>query len=416
MKKALFILIFVLSNTSLSWAAFSNYNTILIGDRAAGMGGAFTALTGDPSGSSFYNPAALARSGQSTFSAAANVYAKYDVKFGEPESLLAAPLRINRGRISSIPASSGTVYSFGNFALGLSIIFPDFDIYNGDIVSTTNDTNSFLNLRDESLWIGGSVALNISEKSALGLTMYYTLRGLSRSVSDKSLNGSVTSITTEDKSLSQNSLIYILGYYTQLNPQWSFGFSHRFSSLPIDGTGTYFKTQIDTNGSTNAAVAEFNIPSSTRIPSKTTIGLGFKDVDRKTYSLDISFYGTESYYDLIDPSISDFIQHRETWNINLGYEEYLRDWLALRLGLFTNYSSQPRIPDNPNNQRYGDHIDMWGFSTNFAIYTSDKTTITLGGFYTGGQGQSTQQTGQQVIRIEKSLQIFSFLVGTSFVF
>ena len=380
------------------------------------MGGAFTALTGDPAGSSFYNPAALARSTQSTFSAAVNVYAKYDVNFGEPESLLSAPLRINRGRISPIPASSGTVYSFGNFALGLSIIFPDFDIYNGDIVSTENETNSFLNLRDESLWIGGSLGLNISKDSALGLTMYYTSRGLARSVSDRSVQGAVTTVTTEDKTLTQNSLLYILGYYSQLNDQWSMGVSHRFSSLPISGLGNYFKTKISTSGPTEDPISKVEVPSSTKIPSKTTLGIAFKDVEKKTYSLDISFYGTENYFDLNEPTISDHIQHRETWNINLGYEEYLKDWLALRVGIYTNNSSQPEIPAETNGQRFGDHINMWGFSTNFAIYTSDKTTITLGGFYTGGRGQSTQQTGQEIILIEKSLQIFSFLAGTSFVF
>ena len=414
MKKALFfgLLLWPLY----LFSAFSNYNTILIGERAAGMGGAFTALTGDPSGSSFYNPAALARSGQSTFSAAVNVYSKYDTKFGEPESLLAAPLRINRGRISPIPASSGTVYSFGNFALGLSILFPDFDIYNGDIVSTKNNTNSFLNLRDESLWVGGSIALNVSQANSLGLTMYYTSWGLARSISDKSVSGGITTITTEDKSLSQNSLIYILGFFSQLNSQWSMGLSHRFSSLPISGEGTYFKTQIDTNGSTLKSISEFNLRSSFKVPSKTTIGVAFHDIEKKTYSLDISFYGTEEYYDLNTPEFSDFIQHQETWNINLGYEEFLRDWLALRLGIYSNYSSQPEIPPGASSQRYGDHIDMWGFSANLAFFTSDKTSVALGGFYTGGRGQSSQQTGQQIIRIDKSQQIFSFLVATSFVY
>jgi len=40
--------------------AFSNYNSILIGDQAAGMGGAYTAMSSDASAVSFYNPAGLA--------------------------------------------------------------------------------------------------------------------------------------------------------------------------------------------------------------------------------------------------------------------------------------------------------------------------------------------------------------------
>ena len=38
-------------------AAYSNYNSVLIGSQAAGMGGAYTALYQDSSAVAFYNPA-----------------------------------------------------------------------------------------------------------------------------------------------------------------------------------------------------------------------------------------------------------------------------------------------------------------------------------------------------------------------
>lgn len=413
-KIPLFI-IFLLSFCSFSVeASFSNYNSILIGDRAAGMGGAYTALTGDPAGSSYYNPAALSRSYGSALSAAINVYSKYDTRFGNTdENFAEAPLRINRGKITPIPASSGSFYNYGNFAVGISILFPDFDQYAGNIIGSNGD-NSFLNLRDESLWVGGTLAVNSSPTSSVGLSMYYTSRSYTRSLSDKSEESSITTIITEDKTFTHNSIVYILGYYAQLNRNWSLGFAHRFPSLPISGEGSYIRNQLQTSGTPDSIKKE-NLLSQTQIPPKTTFGIAYEEIKNVAYSFDISFYGAESYADLSDPVAADHIRHKDTWNFNFGYETYIKPWVALRAGVYTNYSSHPDISPTTT-VRVGDHINMWGFSTNFALFTSEKTTITLGGFYTGGKGYSVQQVGKTLSRVKKSVQVFSFLVGTSFYF
>ena len=135
---------------------------------------------------------------------------------------------------------------------------------------------------------------------------------------------------------------------------------------------------------------------------------------KRTYSIDVSYYGRDSYQTL-QHSVGDRIKHNPVWNLNLGAEMYLKSWLALRFGAYTNFSSHPKIKATLK-QRQGDHIDMWGFSTNLAIFTSEKSKVTLGGYYTGGKGHSSQEVGGQIIRLPKSVQMFSFLVGTSFNF
>ncbi|MBK7891161.1 MAG: hypothetical protein IPJ84_10045 [Bdellovibrionales bacterium] len=49
----------VISLSHRASAAFGNYNSMLIGENAAGLGGAFTALYKDSSAVTFYNPAGL---------------------------------------------------------------------------------------------------------------------------------------------------------------------------------------------------------------------------------------------------------------------------------------------------------------------------------------------------------------------
>lgn len=53
------ILTYQLIKMDYCFASWFNYNSFLIGERAAGMGGAYTAISNDPSGI-YYNPAGVA--------------------------------------------------------------------------------------------------------------------------------------------------------------------------------------------------------------------------------------------------------------------------------------------------------------------------------------------------------------------
>lgn len=399
---------------SFAFADFGNYNSVLIGEEAAGMGGTYTAFVGDPAASPFYNPASLARMVGNTLSAAVSVYHKYDTKYGDLGDFTQAPLRVNRGAIVPLPAASGTAYTFHNFAFGLSIVFPDFDYYTGDIRNTSTNT-SYLSLRDESLWVGGSLALNTTEKESIGLTMYYTSRSYSRSVLDQTTSGGVSTQTSSEKYFSQNSLVYILGWRHQFDDRWSVGASYRFSSLPISGRGSYFATQISSGGGPITPTSQSNLDAETVIPSALRVGVGYDFPKVWKLGLDLQLYGQTKYIDLKDSVGGDIIEHQPILNASLGGGYFIRHWLAVRAGVYSNFSSHKEIPDNPS-RRLGEHIDMWGFSTHFAIFTSELTSVTLGGYYSGGKGYSVQQADQSLQKISKSQQIFSFLVGTSFHF
>lgn len=409
MNKAIVVFsIFFICQQSL--AAFANYNSILIGERAAGMGGAYTALSGDPSACSFYNPANLARMEGTTLSAAINVYNKYETRFGDDDDFASAPLRVHQGSFIPVPTSSGSVYTFRNFAFGLSILVPDFQTYNGEVRSLGENV-SLLNIEDKSLWVGGTIALNFTENLSLGLTMYYTSRNYSRSVVDRVEQGQVTRLTNIEKTLTNNSLIYVLGTAYQISPRWKLGFSHRFSSLEISGHGTYFSTHVATDGGLEGSNRN-RLLSETRVPSKTTVGLAYEKENDQTWSLDVSYYGSEDYFDL-EGIYGDRIINKPIINLNIGGEYYVKEWLSFRGGIYTNFSSAPHISEFANSWQQ-ERINMWGFSANIAIFTSPNSSITLGGYYTGGKGHSTQYISEKIERITTSSQTFTLLVGTTF--
>lgn len=399
-------------------AAFENYNSVLIGDRAAGMGGAYTALSDDPAACAFYNPAAIARMRGHSLSATANVYHKYDTRIGSrADNLNDAPTRINQGVFKSIPASSGSVSAFGNFALGLSIIVPEYDFYAGEVENKFENgesTNTFLSVLDESLWVGGNVALNITETQSVGLTIYYTSRNLQRSVTDQSFS-TFTRYTSEEKILAHNSLIYSLGYFQDIGDTWSLGLNFRFPSLEIAGRGSYFRSSFDGSLSNTPRLSGANnIGTETRVPMKIALGLAHEIPGKYTWAFDVTYYGSEAYDDMEQGPVADRIENRPVINVALGTEHFLKSWLKLRVGAFTNFSSAP--PIDRTDRRYADHINMWGASANLGVFTNEKVSFSFGGYYTGGAGESTQMIGQQILERNKSKQIFSMLVGSAYFF
>ena len=97
--------IVILLSSSFAFGAFSNPNSVLIGEHAAGMAGAYTAIIGDSSAAGFYNPATLVRIKGNSVSASATLFNKFDTTYGEGGSLLDAGDRVNRGFFPYNPLS-----------------------------------------------------------------------------------------------------------------------------------------------------------------------------------------------------------------------------------------------------------------------------------------------------------------------
>jgi len=412
MKVSISVLFSLLFTHWTAHGGFSNYNSLLIGNHAAGLGGAYTSMTDDAAAIPFYNPANLSRIDGNQLAASVTLFNKNDRAYGTDNSFEQASLRVNQGAITPIPSAGGTAHSFGNFAIGLSIVLPDSEVYNGIIQSSGTNT-SFLNINDSSLWVGGAIAMNLNEHESIGLTMYYTSRDYSRSTSDRTESGSETTVFNEEKLFTQNSLIYQLGYARQINKNWRFGASYRFISLPISGDGTLFQTQISTTGTSISNF--FDRKANTRIPERLAIGLSYKEPHRRVWSFDLHYYGKTTYRDLKGEDAGDLIEHKPIVNASLGYEHYFAKWLSLRLGVFSNLSSHAEIDENPTT-RQPNHVDMWGWSGNLGFYMNEHSSITLGGYYTGGKGYSVQRVRQELQKITISDQIFSFLVGSAYHF
>lgn len=399
-----------------AFAAYSNYNSILIGEQGAGLGGAYTAMYGDASAAPFYNPAGLAWMRGNSFSSSVSIYKKFDTVMGKEEDLIKAPLRVNQGFFQSIPSSAGSVVRWGDYNVGLSIVVPDYDTFKGDI-STTATNTSMLNFIDESLWVGGTLAKRISKTETAGLTLYYTARNYNRTVQDRTVDeGAGTAVIfSEEKNVTGNSVVALLGYQIHWTDKFFMGISLRAPGLPVAGTGSYFKTEITAVGGATpypSTISKPAISASTRIPGKFTLGFAYKE-SRWLVSADGTIYSAERYFDFSDTDIRSKIQHQVMFNGSLGAEYNFYPWLIFRTGWFTNLTSHKELDIA---DKYGDRVDQLGWAANVTLISKEKIRFTFGGYYTGGRGKTIQRINQNYDIIPKTQQVFTMLMATSYYF
>lgn len=397
-------------------AAYANFNSVLIGEQAAGMGGAYTAMSGDSSSSGFYNPASLVKLNGTDISASATLFNKFDTTYGESSNIIEAGERVNRGFFRTIPSAIGNVYRWKKWAFGFNIIIPDYDFFSGNIADGVT-AQSFLNYTDESLWSGFVSSYKASPTESFGISLYYTARSLIRSSQDRAvISPTHEIITTEEKSIKHNGIVAVFGYLLDLNDKWTFGISVRPPALTISGQGSFFQSITDTNNLPSSTIQYKNIEASTYIPPRYSLGLTYKPYDRLILSFDGSYYTGFGYRDMEQQNASDRIEHKNTWNASFGFEyKFKRPKFNWRVGVFTNNPSMAEPSQNPT-ERTGERMKMYGFSSNINFLVSKQSSYTFGGFYSGGSGHSVQKTGNQFATLNKNHHIFSLLISTSYKF
>lgn len=97
-----------------------HYNNILVGDRAAGMGGAYTAISDDPSGL-YYNPAGIVFAPGRSFSASVNAFQYSQKKYKD----VLGGNGWERRSSNLQPNYFGIIQPLGEGKIGFSYAVPD---------------------------------------------------------------------------------------------------------------------------------------------------------------------------------------------------------------------------------------------------------------------------------------------------
>jgi hypothetical protein len=269
--------------------------------------------------------------------------------------------------------------------------------------------------------VGGAISRKISADESMGLTIYYTARSFSKTVSDRSFPSTTKSqMYTQEKSIVENGIIPILGYRKKVSDQFSWGATIRFPAIKIKGTASLFESLTDVDSSAPSPIQSTvtsvpEKPARVVVPGKMTVGIAYQYSPDLLVAFDVSAREARSYSDLEDEQYASRIRHKSVLNAQLGFEQIFVDWFKVRMGFYTNFSSHPN-PDESIQKLQEDHVDMLGYSANFVFVADKQISYTFGGYYTGGWGRSVQRIDQQYKEIPKTAHVFTMLVGTSFYF
>lgn len=403
----------VLSGGALASADEFHYNNILIGDRAAGMGGAYTAISDDPSGM-YYNPAGLAYASGRSISASVNAYTvsnrTYKGVIGGNDW--------KRSSSSLLPNFFGIVQPVGKFKVGFSYAVPDSAqedqdqsfSYSRTWPSGVRDTThviNFNNNNDINLF-GPSAALLIKDNLSVGATLYIHKRSTERILNQsyKSTDNSLYEWINNYREVDEWGLRPVVGVMWAPADKFSLGLSVSktyvlISDVLSQDTSITNDPPATTLTRTNSGMLKTEHKRD--YPYQVAFGAAYFPTPSLLVSADISF---NSSYNYTFPDKK--IEREAVVNGALGAEYYINPNWAVRGGFFTDFANTKDVVAGGTNQ--DEHIDLFGGSLSISHFTKN-TSLTFGGNYKYGSGKA-QITANSIQ--DASLSSWSMFVSSSY--
>ena len=379
--------LFFLVSISISADTFQNINGFF-GERAAGMGGAYSAISDDVSGT-YYNPGGTAFAQNSYYSINASSYNQIKVNH---KNLFGPGQNYRRNSRNYLPNFIGFIKKDGKWTYGFSVLNPinqSFDQSDRIILPIYRRNLSQLDIsyteENFRLLAGPSVSYLLTDKLGIGLTTYYMYDSnrVIINANENQFNDNVTTVGEQNRRRTSG-IIPVLGIQYMLTEKISFGLSMR--RIYVTGGNVSYRTNVTTAGRTGGPssvaiqsteegggkVDTFNLtilsPSTYQIPQTTEIRFGTAFFINRKFTVSADAIYTSGYMiklagntynaksgviGLTDPYAND-LRRNHSLNYSVGFEYFIMDSLVLRLGHFTNRSN--------NEQTH------WGEAAWFAAY------------------------------------------------
>ncbi|MBI4208152.1 MAG: outer membrane protein transport protein [Deltaproteobacteria bacterium] len=368
---------FLLVQASQGLADDANYQNYVVGERAAGMGGAYTAFSESAEGT-LYNPGGIVFSKESQISLSANIarWTQGTIENGITIDSLKKDLDLSALQV--IPASSVALRVSKESAMALSFYTPDSISYAGDEELVEGGIDALLSYRvnDSLLLAGPSYSLKINETLGVGGSLFYAYR---RFLRETFIIGSTATAFQQVFSKSEynyGGLLAILGAKWRMSPVLDLGFAVRSVSWRLHGAGESLSsttTEAEVSATNPSKTVLEDLEVDLPLPWKFTLGIGYHDNQRFSVGGDVSLYLPNDFAAVHDPQgrASDaFIKQELTVNGNVGMEYRFRPLWSFRGGLFTNFSSAPDVEVGGSTTQ----IDYYGGVASVAYERAHYTT------------------------------------------
>ena len=389
-RKSLFLSILIIScfTAAKLQADDTHYKNMVLGERAATMGGTYVAISDDSTGC-YYNPAGIAFAVGDSLSGSGNVMHKMKTVYSETigtEDWI-------RESEALVPNYFGVLKKYKSYSFCFSYVVPEAFIEHQDLVfdnplSTVSKYYQSLHSEDITYLMGPSGAVRFGDSFSLGLTIYYHYRSFMRQYHYflKSIDNS-HEIYYESKKQRED------GVMPKIGMQWSpwslltvgMAMDQAFllnSSFQRDYS--YHNTDNSTDAATYYSAMSRSVSDKKRnFPIHLAFGVAYFPTPSQLYTVDLDYYQAQ------EKGRADIM------NYSGGTEYYLNPTNAVRFGFFTNYTNLPQT-DSTTVAPY-EYIDIYGVSLGYTSYSS-SSSLTLGAMYTSGSGKAWLYSGSTTSR------------------
>ena len=369
----------------------SNFKPYIVGGRAAGMGGAFTALSDDGSGG-YHNPGGLAftRSSSLSFSLNAYGFAGGTVKdaLGDGNDFVYRDLQV-------FPVASAGIKKLGEVepetgvaphTLFFSVFIPD-GLTTDDRAQLGDVTNAYFSRRsNQTLWIGGGYAIRLG-RVGIGAGAY-ALIGSTSYFLDLNV---VTPDGTQFVILSARDDLSTLGFVGSAGVRWDVTDQLRLGLsvfTPEWGGGSRNVLRphrlLDRDDRGGFASQDEDLSATPSLPLRVQAGVAW-EAGRWTVAADLIFLGPRHVQDNPERApdgLDRIVIRRPVLNVAVGGELALGGGFALRAGFFTDFaSSDPTRVDVDNTS----HVNHYGLTLSGGLRTEHvRTDVGVTGWWGKG--------------------------------
>lgn len=382
-----------------------HYRNILIGEQASGLGGAYVAISDDPSGV-YYNPAGIVFGMENYFSMSVTTYTESTRTY---KNVLSG-MNYTYTSQGFVPTFFGLTQNVGNGKWGFAMVIPNQDMYNQTdsltgLSTGAGDTNT-LNRRfydsDWTFMVGPAYSREvIKDHLTIGVSLFGVYRQQTV-IDNQTLLFNGGRYVDDEHTIDQATygLYPKIGLQYMPVPKWSIGWTVAKTFTVQSHRHTHLQ-DIDSNNGTNPMSSSTDDSPNLISPIEETIGVAFFSSKRSLYTADL-------LYDTADSSFADY-SAQATWNVSVGTEQYISEQFILRFGLFTNNSNTPSVV--AGNQNQPDHVDLYG-ATGALSFRSPGSSVTLGTSYSFGTGKGQPIGGSTAINDISETHLNIYLVGS----
>jgi hypothetical protein len=369
---------FLLSGTREAQGDSFYSRSLLLGERASGMGGAFVAIADDPSGV-FYNPGGIPLAIDDYLSVSVNAFQSASTTF--QDVFPNGDYELNS--LAFVPAFFGFTQKAGPGRFGFSLLVREVQAVdqNTRITGINDGENELYALnrqfaRERVTYLAGpSYGISINSRLSVGLTAFGVYQ------SDRALDMQLGEFNPEGEGayFIQNTYLNRRSFGVQpklgvmLTPfeRWSFGFTAA-KTFHLQGWGEARQvapgrnedgTSVVQNGSFSN---DYGVLQLDQLSSRVYSPWEFSGGIAWFPSEELLFSGQFDYV-TADPDYPDFYPYRPSsfFNASVGAEWYLLPQLPIRLGVYTNNSSSPVLQDGLFGQP--EHVNLLGYSAGFSF-------------------------------------------------